>query len=29
MSVLSSLGPELLSVSIGELDLCGEELALP
>ena len=29
MSVLSSLGPELLSASIRELDLCGEELALP
>ena len=29
MSVLSSLGPELLSASIKELDLCGEELALP
>ena len=28
-SVLSSLGPELLSASIRELDLCGEELALP
>ena len=28
MSVLSSLGPELLSASIRELDLCGEELAL-
>ena len=29
MSVLSSLGPELLSAFIRELDLCGEELALP
>ena len=29
MSVLSSLGPELLSASIRELDLCGEKLALP
>ena len=29
MSVLLSLGPELLSASIQELDLCGEELALP
>ena len=29
MSVLSSLNPELLSASIRELDLCGEELALP
>ena len=29
MSVLSSLGPELLSASIRKLDLCGEELALP
>ena len=29
MSVLFSLGPELLSASIRELDLCGEELALP
>ena len=29
MSVLSSLGPELLSASIRELDLCGEEVALP
>ena len=29
MSVLSSLGPELLSASIQELDLCSEELALP
>ena len=29
MSVLSSLGPELLSASIRKIDLCGEELALP
>ena len=29
MRVLSSLGPELLSASIRELDLSGEELALP
>ena len=29
MSVLSFLGLQLLSASIRELDLCGEELALP